>query len=438
MLILVCTSLLAFYLAWNLGANDVANSMGTSVGSKAVSLRQALVIAAVLEFSGALLLGQRVSQTLAISIMDPAQLTATPEVLLLGMVAVLLACGLWMNLATLWGLPVSSSHAIVGAIAGFAWCALGPGAIHWSFIGLISVTWVITPVISGAIAALYYHLVKSWILDAILDAIAARQRLLEWLPWLSTLLVATCGVLVLPQLLTTRFATVHLVAVWPFSLVSLELAIGAIAILVLTLALWPKPLAAQDALLPASISIGPDSKAGPVDQPPSVEATFARLQLSSACLVAFAHGSNDVGNAIAPLATISYILHTHTVPTAGLVVPLWILGIGGLGIVAGLAVWGKHVILTIGEGITALQPSGGFCAELATATTVLLASHVGLPVSTSHALVGAVVGVGLVREWRSVQGKTLVTIGQAWLVTIPVAAGLSAGLFVLGRGLCGL
>ncbi len=433
MLILICTSLLAFYLAWNLGANDVANSMGTSVGSKAVSLRQALIIAAVLEFSGALLLGQRVSQTLAISIMDPAQLAATPQVLLLGMVAVLLACGLWMNLATLWGLPVSSSHAIVGAIAGFAWCALGPRAIHWSFVGLISVTWVITPLVSGAIAALYYHHVKHWILDAI----EARQRLLEWLPWLSTLLVATCGVLVLPQLLTMRFVRLHIVAVWPLSPLSLELGLSAIAILVLTLALWPAPVAAQESL-PASSDREPAASAVSAFLPTSVEATFARLQLSSACLVAFAHGSNDVGNAIAPLATIAYILQTHTVPSAGLVVPLWILGIGGVGIVAGLAVWGKHVILTIGEGITALQPSGGFCAELATATTVLLASHWGLPVSTSHALVGAVVGVGLVREWRSVQGKTLVTIGQAWLVTIPVAAGLSASLFAMGRFLFGI
>jgi inorganic phosphate transporter, PiT family len=413
MVLLALTSLLAVYLAWNLGANDVANSMGTAVGSKAISLRQALVIAGILEFAGAVLLGGNVSQTLATDIIDLSLFSQMPQVLLLGMVAVLLACGLWMNIATLAGLPVSSSHAVVGAIAGFACLAVGPSAVHWAFLGIISATWIMTPVASGAIAALYYSQIKRWILDSP----DAPARLMAWIPWLSSLLVGTCGILILPNLVATSgFMALH--AVLPLPVTTLELAISATFTLILTVTVWPRP--------------------APADQPTAasaIESTFAVLQVTSACLVAFAHGSNDVGNAIAPLAAIAYMLRTHLVPTEGFVVPLWILVLGGVGIVAGLAVWGKTVILTIGEGITALKPSGGFCAELATATTVLLASQVGLPVSTSHALVGAVVGIGLVQDWRSIQGNTLIAIGSGWLVTIPIASVLSAGWFALGRSL---
>ena len=421
MVLLALTSLLAFYLAWNLGANDVANSMGTAVGSKAISLRQALVIAGILEFAGAVLLGRNVSQTLATGLIDLPIFNPAPQVLLLGMVAVLLACGLWMNIATLAGLPVSSSHAVVGAIAGFACLAVGPSAVHWPFLGLISATWIMTPVVSGAIAALYYSQVKHWILDPP-DAAA---QIMAWIPWLSSLLVGTCGILILPHLVATPGFTA-LRRVLPLPLTTLELGISAIFTLILTMTLWHPPPpsdALTDALTDASTG---DSE---------VEPTFAILQVISACLVAFAHGANDVGNAIAPLVAITYILRTHLVPTEGLAVPLWILILGGTGIVAGLVVWGKTVILTIGEGITVLKPSGGFCAELATATTVLLASQVGLPVSTSHALVGAVVGIGLVRDWRSIQGRTLIAIASGWLVTIPVASALSAGWFLLGRSL---
>lgn len=166
---------------------------------------------------------------------------------------------------------------------------------------------------------------------------------------------------------------------------------------------------------------------------PVVEGLFAKFQLLSACFVAFAHGSNDVGNAIAPLAAIVYINRTGTVPTGGIAIPIWILVLGGVGIVSGLAIWGKKVIATIGESIISLRPSSGFCAELATATTILLASRLGLPVSTSHALVGGVVGVGLVQNPNSVKFKTLQGIATAWLVTVPISAGLSAVIFSITR-----
>jgi PiT family inorganic phosphate transporter len=317
---LLIAGLLAFYLAWNLGANDVANSMATSVGSKAVSLGQALTIAAILEFSGAILFGQTVSQRLATGVIDVNQFAATPDQFVLGMLAVLLASGLWMNLATWFGLPASSSHAVVGAIAGFGLVSLGAGAVQWSSLGLISLAWILTPLLSGAIAAFLYFLVLK---------------------------------------------------------------------------------------LPDAIP-------------------FSKLQVLSACGVAFAHGSNDVGNAIAPFAAILAVIKTGEIPISNLSIPLWVLAIGGLGIVGGLAVWGKKVIVTVGEGLIALEPKGGFCAELSTAIAVLSATFGGLPVSTSHALVGAVVGIGLVQgevKWEKVKA-----IGLTWVMTIPMTIGLSAGL----------
>jgi PiT family inorganic phosphate transporter len=431
---LIFTSLLAFYLAWNLGANDVANSMGTSVGSKAVTLRQALIIAGILEFAGAVLFGRDVSATLATKIVNPALFIPEPQLLLMGMVSVLIACGVWLNLATLKGLPVSSSHAVVGAIAGFACVAVNPQAVDWRSIGVISLTWVVTPVISGAIAALFYSQVKRWVLDQP-NAIA---QLREWIPWLSVALLSSFGVIVLPTIVN-RFAVAS-----PLPSHTLSLGIGTIAAVGLTFSSWHHleelgtETTGEEAEQGSKENSTQNSKLSSSPRTPYLlptESLFARFQLLSACFVAFAHGSNDVGNAVAPLAAIVYIVQTNTVPLENFQVPLWILVLGGAGIVAGLAVWGKKVIATIGEGIIPLQPSGGFCAELATATTILLASRLGLPVSTSHALVGGVVGIGLVQGMKSIRLQTLSSIGLVWVVTVPAAAGLGAFIFSLSRWL---
>ena len=404
-LVLVLTSVLAFYLAWNLGANDVANSMGTSVGSKAVTLKQALIIAGILEFTGAVVFGQEVSAKLATGIVDPALFAQMPQVLLVGMVSVLISAGVWLNIATIFGFPVSSSHATVGAIAGFACVALSPSAVDWSSIGVISLTWIITPLISGAIAALFYSQIKRWILDQP-DPIA---QLREWIPWLSAALMGIFGVIVLPTLSQPLQALLLDRFELEIPAHDLPLLIGSSGAIVLTLMIWRQ--------------LNQNTQ--------SPESLLARFQVLSACFVAFAHGSNDVGNAVAPLAAIVYITQTKSVPLQSFQVPLWVLMLGGIGIVAGLAVMGKKVIATIGEGIIALQPSGGFCAELATAATILVASRLGLPVSTSHALVGGVVGVGLIQGLKSIQFQTLRSIGLTWLVTIPIAAGLSATIFTV-------
>jgi PiT family inorganic phosphate transporter len=466
MLILTC--LLAFYLAWNLGANDVANSMGTSVGSKAVTLRQALIIAGVLEFTGAVLFGQNVSETLVTKVVSPEFFVQTPQIFLGGMLAVLVASGLWMNIATASGLPVSSSHATVGAIAGFGWATVGFQAVDWPSICTITLTWILTPVLSGTISACFYRIIKRFILE---QPHPLRQ-LQEWIPWLSTALFSIFGVIVLPNFSGSiqPLLSQHLGILLPSHTISLGT--GAIASMTLTLILWEQlgraigdqgsGIGNWEAVREPSLVIGHWQRTKDKGQRTKDEETqiqnskfkiqnslaellLARFQLLSACFVAFAHGSNDVGNAVAPLAAIATTLQTGAVPVSSIQIPFWILMLGGAGIVAGLAVWGQRVITTVGENIIALRPSGGFCAELATATTVLLASQAGLPVSTSHALVGGVVGVGLAQGWRTVQLQTVRTIGLTWIVTIPVAIGLGAlvfqllqfGLFLFTPGLTG-
>jgi inorganic phosphate transporter, PiT family len=406
---------LALYVACNLGANDVANSMGTSVGSKAITIKQAIVIAGVLEFTGAVLFGKEVSSTLAVSIANPDLFITQPQTLLLGMIAVLISCGLWLQIATTKKLPVASSHAVVGAIAGFSWVAAGAQAVKWSSLGEISLAWVLTPLVSGAVAAGSYLLIKRWILEQ-------PQPLMQldtWMPWLSLILVSVFGVIVLPTIVETLPPTfLPAVPRHDFSL-----GLGGLAALAITLVGWRKlsrETVAVESVASADVSV-------------VIERQLARFQLLSACFVAFAHGSNDVGNAIAPLATILYIQNTGSVPQSSLEIPLWVLILGGVGIVTGLAIWGKQVIATIGEGIIKLEPSSGFAAELATAATILIASSQGLPVSTSHALVGAVVGVGAVKNWRSLSLDTLKSIALAWVVTIPIATALSAGIFTVLR-----
>ena len=405
--------LLAFYVAWNLGANDVANSMGTSVGSKALTLKQALFIAGILEFTGAVFFGQKVSSTLATQVANPSQFADTPQLLMLGMVSVLLSCGIWLQIATSIGLPVASSHAVVGAIAGFSWVAIGLDAVDWISIGHISLAWLITPLISGLIAALFYSGVKYLILEQN-DSLAQLKR---WIPGLSIILVGIFGIIVLPSFFDNAFFKS-----WEIPNYILSLSTGTIAAVSITIGSWNQLEGLKDE---------DNTQISQKDNQEAIEKILGRFQVISACFVAFAHGSNDVGNAIAPLATITYIIRTGFVPLNSLNIPYWILIIGGLGIVAGLAIQGKKVITTIGEGIISLQPSSGFCAEIATATTILVASRFGLPVSTSHALVGSVVGIGLLKGGENVQFKTVKSVVLAWVITLPVAAIIGAISFTI-------
>lgn len=412
---LVC--FLAFYVAWNLGANDVANSMGTSVGSKAISLRQAIIIAGILEFTGAVLFGRQVANTLATEVANPNLFADNPQVLLLGMISVLIACGLWLQIATSQGLPVASSHAVVGAIAGFSWLAAGVEAVDWLSLGSICLGWLIAPLVSGLLAALFYGLLSR----CLLSQPDSLSQLKEWIPWLSSILLGIFGVIVLP----TIFNRPLFQSFWLPSH-DLSLLAGGIAAISLTNIGWQKLSHWQQ-----QNSQGVDLR----NDREIVEKIMGKFQVLSACFVAFAHGSNDVGNAIAPLAAIVYIFHNNSVPLNQLSVSSWILILGGLGIVAGLAIQGKKVITTVGEDIIPLKPSSGFSAEIATATTILLASRLGLPVSTSHALVGGIVGIGLIQRKTEVRWQTIKSVVRAWIFTLPAAAILGIVSFVLLRWL---
>jgi inorganic phosphate transporter, PiT family len=394
---------LAVYVAWNLGANDVANSMGTSVGSKAITLTQALIIAGILEFAGAVIFGREVSATIAGKVVNPDLFASQPQLFITGMISVLISCGLWLQIATFQGLPVGSSHAVIGAIAGFSWVAMGKNAVDWLNIGKICLGWLSTPILSGIVAITFYS-----ILERSLFRSQSLARLQEWIPWLSATLVAIFGTIVFPQFWRSSFFD-NLI----FPRHDLSLGLGGIAIMALTFYSWQQVKLVQN-----------NDKA-------SLEFVMGKFQVFSACFVAFAHGSNDVGNAIAPLAAIIYTSDTNTIPLGNLPIPSWILVLGGLGIVAGLAVQGKNVITTVGDNIITLVPSMGFCAEIATATTILLASRLGLPVSTSHTLVGSIVGIGLWQSKTSVQWNTIKSIVLAWVITLPVAAILSAIIFSL-------
>jgi PiT family inorganic phosphate transporter len=400
-LILGIAIVLAVYVAANLGANDVANSFATSVGSQAITLAQAIAIAGIMEFIGAVWLGSRVSQTLAADIVVP-DLSLAPKIFITGMLSVMLACGIWLQIATSLGLPVASSHAIVGALAGFGWVAVGPQAIHWSQLAVISLTWLVVPLASALVAAALYGLFRTWILTHPFP----QKQWAEWIPWLSALMCGIFGWL--------GFSSSS--AAIPIAGMGKQIPIHDWYLL-----LW---LVATVGLTWWNWSANNNIAGG-------IEAKFARLQILSASFVAFAHGSNDVGNAIAPLAAIAHLLHSPNTATSNFTVPIWILLVGGGSLVVGLAIWGKRVIATVGTEIIPLQPSSGFCAEMATATTVLLASQAGLPVSTSHALVGGVVGIAIVQGVKSLSYRPLRRIAWAWLGTVPAAILLGAVIFRL-------
>ncbi len=407
---LILAILFAVGVAWSLGANDVANSMGTSVGSGVLSLKQALWVAGILEFSGAVLFSQRVATRLA-NLVNPERYAEDPQLLMLGMLAVLIASTLWIQIATITGNPVSSTHTVVGATAGFSFAAVGAVGVNWSSLGLLSVAWILTPFMSGILAVVLYSQLRR----GLLDQPSPLSRWLEWCPWLSALAIGVFGTIVAPI-----FGSMG--GLFPaFDLPNHTYMILGGSVAVLGLTLW-------------GLRQPPASSDPPLER---VERRLGSLQVLSASFVAFAHGANDIGNAIAPLAVIGFIYTQNAVPDPQLVIPVWMLILGGAAIVTGLALQGKTVITTVGSTITELQPSSGFSAELATATTVLLASRAGLPVSTSHALVGSVFSIGLNKDTEFTGYGILGSILSAWVLTFPVAALLGAGIFLGLRALLG-
>ena len=394
-----------FFMAWGIGANDVANAMGTSVGSKALTIKQAIIIAMVFEFAGAYLAGGEVTSTIRKGIIDPALFVDIPELLVYGMISALLAAATWLLVASVLGWPVSTTHSIVGAIIGFAAIGVSPDTVAWGKVGGIVGSWVITPLISGVIAFLIFNSAQKLIFDTDKPLVQARR----WVP----LYMFFAGFVL--SLVTIKKGLKHL----GLDIDSTDGFIYA-AIVAAIVAMIGKYFISR---------LKFDESAEKTTHYANVEKVFAILMIVTACCMAFAHGSNDVANAIGPLAAVVSIVDNGGEIAKKSALVWWILPLGGFGIVAGLALFGHKVIATIGQGITHLTPSRGFAAELAAACTVVIASGAGLPISTTQTLVGAVLGVGMARGIAAINLGVVRNIVVSWVITLPVGAGLSIVFF---------
>ena len=403
---IVLAALFGIFMAWGIGANDVANAMATSVGSRALTIKQAILVAAVFEFLGAVLAGGEVTSTIRKGIVDAELLAATPELLVYGMLAALLAAGTWLLIASHKGWPVSTTHSIVGAIVGFAAVGIGIDAVHWEKVGTIVMSWVVSPVTAGFIAFLIYLSVQ-WLILRREDPLDRAKRFVPVYIFLAAFTIT---------LVTILKGLKH---------VGLKISLGDAYLLALAIAVVIAIIGGV-----AIRRIQPDRKADKKDHFHTVERVFGVLMVVTACSMAFAHGSNDVANAIGPLAAVISVASTGAV-AAKASLPLWVLMLGGGGIVIGLATFGIRVISTVGKKITQLTPSRGFAAELAAATTIVIASGTGIPISTTHTLVGAVLGVGVARGIEAIDLRVVARIFVSWVVTIPAGAFLAIVFFFL-------
>lgn len=390
-----------FFMAWGVGANDVANAMGTSVGSKALTIAQAILVAGIFEVLGALLAGGQVTQTIRGKIIDAGLFQHTPELLIFGMLASLLAAGTWLLVATSFGWPVSTTHSIVGAVIGFALVVFGVKSIYWHQVVNIVLSWIVTPVIAGVVAYLLFRSVQ-WLIFEAENPVHNAKR------------VVPCYIFVVTFVLV---------------LVTLEQGLDHMAL----------PLSPSDSCLIAGVSglltacIGIFLLRHFSDTPSmnramdvaKLERIFGVLMVFTACAMAFAHGSNDVANAIGPLSAVVGIVQGGGAVLATAPLPFWVLVIGACGIVSGLAMYGYKVMATVGSEITQLTPSRGFAAQLATATTVVIASGSGLPISTTQTLVGAVLGVGFARGMGALNLSVVRNIFMSWVITLPAGAVLA-------------
>jgi len=396
-----------FFMAWGVGANDVANAMGTSVGSKAVTLKQAIIIAVIFEAAGAILAGGQVTSTIRGKIIDSQMLVGTPDLLVYGMLAALLAAGTWLLIATYFRWPVSTTHSIVGALIGFAVVALGYDTVHWNEVGNIFLSWVITPVIAGIIAYFLFWSVQLLIFRQ-KDPLAKAKRYVPFYIFLVAMVIC---------LVTFTKGLKHVglpVTVWGSVLISV-----AVSIVISLIGVW------------ALMRMKLDSTSTKKFHFAKVEKVFGVLMIFTACAMAFAHGSNDVANAIGPIAAVVSIVQNNGAILEQSTVPFWILLLGGAGIVLGLATYGYRVIATIGTNITQLTPSRGFAAQLATAATVVTSSGFGLPISTTQTLVGAVLGVGFARGIAALNLGVVGNILMSWVITLPAGAFLAIVYFYM-------
>jgi len=391
LLFLVGGFFLGFAMAWNLGANDVANSMASAVGARAITIRQAMVIAGILTFVGATFIGGHVTETIRKGIVPFDALSSQPELIIIGSFAALFAASLWVFIATWAEMPVSSTHSIVGALLGVGIIAGGPGVVNWSKVGEIVSSWVISPFFSGFLGFILFMTIRKTILEKEDSALMTRRvgptfiGLAMFIVCMSFLLKSPLG------------KKLNLSLCW-CCLISLGIA-----------------------SLASFLGRGLINQWIKIKTHDCVEMVFQRLQIFTSCYVALSQGANDVANAVGPLAVIYFMIKTGHVG-AKVPVPVSLLAFGGLGIGLGIITFGHKVIETVGFKITQLTNTRGFSIDISTATTILLASKLGLPVSTTHAAVGAVIGIGLARGFEAVDLKIIFKIIAYWLITLPVVA----------------
>lgn len=408
-IVLACA--FGFFMAWGVGANDVANAMGTSVGSKALTIKQAIIVAAIFEFAGAFLAGGQVTSTIRKGMLDANLLSGQPELLIYGMLASLLAAGIWLLVASRAGWPVSTTHSIVGAIVGFAAVGVGIDAVQWGKVGKIAMSWVISPAIAGIIGFWLYISVQRLILNTS-EPLKNAKIYVPFYIFLVGFVIA----------LVTMFKGLKHVGLELSTTQNYIIAavIGFIAMLIGIFAIRRLHF---------------DPEADKDFHFTNVEKIFGVLMMFTACAMAFAHGSNDVANAVGPLAAVVSIVESGGAVAQKSAMPVWILLLGGTGIIIGLITYGHKVIATVGTGITQLTPSRGFAATLAAAVTVVVASGTGLPISTTHTLVGGVLGVGLARGMDALNMNVVRTIFLSWIVTLPAGAILSILFFFTLKGM---
>lgn len=418
--LLIVVAVLGLYMAWNIGANDVANSMACAVGSKAISVKWALITAGICEFAGSVLVGSHVTDTIRKGIVSPDAVAAIPGVapgdaavlMILGMSAALFASALWLNFATWMGMPVSTTHAIVGAVAGFGVTVAGWGAVNWGKLLQIVASWFISPVIGGILGFCFFMAISKMILGRVRpcrDAIRFVPYTVVFVVFVVTLSIVYKGLIHISAKLSWLTGGNAFILAG-----ALALAAGIASRIVI----GKKLRGAELMPLPEQLHL--------------VEKVFVPVVVFCSCTVAFSHGANDVANAIGPLAAVVDIVKTGTVKMQ-VAVPAWVLILGGSGIVLGLATYGYRVIDTVGTKITMLTPSRAVAAGIATTTTVLGCTKLGLPISTTHTLVGAVLGIGLARGMGAVNREVTKSIFSSWLITVPAAAILCVLLFLLSR-----
>ena len=411
--LLVLAVIFGLFMAWGVGANDVANAMGTSVGSGAITIKQAIMIAVVFEFAGAVLAGGEVTATIRKGILDAALFTNEPHLLVYGMLASLLAAAVWLLIASSLGWPVSTTHSIVGAIVGFGAVGVGVDAVAWGKVGKIAASWVVSPVLAGSIAFVLFKSLQNLIIDTD-NPFENAKRYVPFYMFLVGFVIS----------LVTIFKGLKHVGLSFDTGTSYSLAIG-----------FGLLVAIVGKMVIHRIHIDPNENKD--FHFTSMERVFGVLMIVTAAAMAFAHGSNDVANAIGPLAAIYGVIESGGMIGSKSALPVGILLVGGGGIVLGLITYGHKVIATVGTGITQLTPSRGFAATLAAAATVVVASGTGLPVSTTQVLVGAVLGVGLARGMAALDTRVINKIFLSWLITLPAGALMSILFFFAFKGAFG-